>query len=136
MNFKNVGSVIAAVSFLFAQGAIAQTDAPKARADVKAETAAAKKKGELTPAGEGMPQEKMSKKSDKVRADVKAETAAANKKGELTKAGEGAPQEKMAKKTEKSRAQVKTETLAAEKKGDVPPAGEAAAPATTPLKKK
>lgn len=128
MSFKNVGSVIAAVSALLAQGAFAQTDAPKARADVKAETAAAKKKGELTPAGEGKPQEKMAKTSEKVRTDVKAETAAANKKGELAKAGEGPPQEKLPKKTEKARADVKADTVTAKKKGDVVPAGEAAAP--------
>ena len=134
MNFKNIGSVIAAVSALLAQGAMAQTAAPGAtRADVKAETAAAKKKGELTPAGEGMPQEKMAKKSDKSLAEVKAETAAANKKGELAKSGEGAPQEKMAKKSDKARAEVKAETAAAKKKGDIVPAGEAAAP--VPVKK-
>ena len=134
MNFKNVGSVIAAVSALLAQGAFAQTEAPKARADVKAETAAAKKKGELTPAAEGKPQEKMTKTSDNARASVKAETAAANKKGELTKPGEGVPQEKMAKKSDKPRAEVKAETAAAKKKGDVVPAGEAAAPVTAPKK--
>ena len=134
MNFKNVGSVIAAVSALLAQGAIAQTEAPKARADVKAETAAAKKAGDAVPAGDSAKQEKMAKKSDKPRAEVKAETAAANKKGELTKPGEGASaQEKMPKKSDKARAEVKAETAAAKKKGDVVPAGEAAAPA--PVKK-
>ena len=53
MNFKNVASVIAAVSALLAQSAMAQTTPDgKTRADVKAETAAAKKKGELMPPGE------------------------------------------------------------------------------------
>ena len=62
----------------------------KVRADVKSETAAANKKGELTKAGEGAPQEKMAKKTDKARAEVKAETAAAKKKGDVVPAGEGA----------------------------------------------
>jgi hypothetical protein len=133
MNIKNVGSVIVAVSALLAQGAIAQTEAPKSRAQVKAETLAAEKKGDVPPPGDTAKQEKLSKKSDAVRSDVKKETAAANKKGELAKPGEGPPQEKMAKKSDKARAEVKAETAVAKKKGDVVPAGEAAAPA--PVKK-
>ena len=85
MNFKNVGSVIAAVAALLAQSAIAQTEAPKARADVKAETAAAKK----TPAGEGSPAAATEAKSTKTRAERKAETKDAAKAKELTPAGEG-----------------------------------------------
>jgi colicin import membrane protein len=122
MNFKNVGSVIAAVAALLAQGAFAQTATPevKARADVKAETAAAKKKGEVSPGGEGTPQEKPGAKSTKARADVKAETAAAAKKGELTKGGEGMAQEKPGPKSTKARAEVKAEAAAAKKKGEAP----------------
>ena len=91
MNFKNAASVVATVAAFFAQSAIAQT-APdaKTRADVKAETAAAKKKGELVSAGEGTtPTDKTAAKSTKPRAEVKAETAAAKKKGELMPPGEG-----------------------------------------------
>ena len=127
MNFKVVGSLIAAVAALVAQGAFSQTTPPASRADVKAETAAAGKKGELNKPGEGMPQEKASGKSTKTRDDRKAETAAAGKKGELSKPGEGMPQDKAAAKSTKSRAEVKAETADAAKKGQLPVAGEAPA---------
>ena len=57
MNFKSALSVIAAAVALLAQSAYAQAPAAsapaaKARAEVKAETAAANKKGELAPAGD------------------------------------------------------------------------------------
>ena len=53
MNFKNIAVLFAAVSALVAQGAMAQTAAPAARADVKAATVDANKKGDKVPAGEG-----------------------------------------------------------------------------------
>ncbi len=133
MNFKNVASVIAAVSALLAQSAMAQTTPdPKTRADVKAETAAAKKKGEVMPAGESAPQQGAGSKSTKPRADVKAETASAKKKGDLVPAGETTPQDKTAAMSGKPRAEVKAETAAAKKKGELVPAGEGTTP---PLKK-
>ena len=128
MNFKNVATVLAAVSALFAQSAMAQTAAPVTRADVKAETAAAKKKGEAVGAGEAaMPQAKPAGKSEVARADVKAAAAGAKKKGDKTEAGEAVtPQGKPAAKSDKARADVKAETAAAKKKGDTLSAGEAA----------
>ena len=90
MNFKTVASVFAAVTALIAQSAMAQAPVEgKARADVKAETAAAKKKGELVAPGENAAQQAAGAKSTKTRAEVKAETASAKKKGELVAPGEG-----------------------------------------------
>ena len=75
---------------LFAQAQDAtKVDPPKStakRADVKAETRAAAKSGEIKE-GEASAEATMKPKSTKKRADVKAETAAANKAGML-KGGE------------------------------------------------
>ena len=58
----------------------------------KAETAAANKSGQLTPAGQGgAPQAKTTTASTKTREQRKAETVEAQKKGELTPAGQGSP---------------------------------------------
>jgi len=83
MNFKIV-SVIAAVTAFVAQGAFAQAASAPTRADVKAETAAANKKGASTTSKEAVPMAKPDPKATKARADVKAETAAADKKGAST----------------------------------------------------
>ena len=54
---RNVLTVVAAAALsVFAQGTFAQASSPS-RADVKAETKAAQKAGELSPAGEGRYQE-------------------------------------------------------------------------------
>ena len=133
MNFKTVASVFAAVTALIAQSAMAQAPVEgKARADVKAETAAAKKKGELVPPGEGTGQPAAGTKSTKPRADVKAETAAAKKKGELVAPGENAAQQAAGAKSTKTRAEVKAETASAKKKGELVAPGEGTTP---PLKK-
>ena len=129
MNFKNVASVIAAVSALIAQGAMAQTPAAPAgatRADVKSDAAAAKKKGELTPAGEGVgaPPKKAAAKSETSRAAGKAEAAAAKKRGDKTEAGEAGARVATPAKSDTPRAEVKAETAAAKKKGELTPAGE------------
>ena len=90
MTIKNALTLAAAVAALFAQASFAQTTAPAARADVKAETKAAEKAGKLTPAGEAsVPTEKATAKSTKTRAERKAETKDAAKAKELTPAGEG-----------------------------------------------
>jgi hypothetical protein len=71
------------------QSVAAQASAPVSREQRKAETAAANKAGELTPAGGGAaPVAKSTAKgSTKSREQRKAETAAANKAGELTPRG-------------------------------------------------
>ncbi len=95
----------------------------KARADVKAETAAANKAGAI-PKGEGTAATPTAK-STKPRADVKAEASTANKTGATSK-GE-ASMEKPAAKTamtaeEKAaaRAKRKAEAAAANKAGAIP----------------
>ena len=125
MTVKIALSLIAAAVALMAGQAFAQTTPKEDRAAVKAEAAAANKKGELK-AGESAPAApKSDMKSDKKRADVKADAAAAEKKGEI-KAGESAPvATKTEMKSDKARADVKAETKAAVKKGETPKAGEA-----------
>ena len=91
MKIKTAASLIAAAFALLAQGAYAAdaASAPKSRADVKAETAAAAKNKELTPAGEGKQAAPTKAKSDKTRTEVKSDTAALEKQGKLAPAGEG-----------------------------------------------
>ena len=116
MNFKIV-SVIAAVTAFVAQGAFAQAASAPTRADVKAETAAANKKGASTTSKEAVPMAKPDPKATKARADVKAETAAADKAGASTTSKEAVPMAKPDPKATKARADVKAETAAADKKG-------------------
>ncbi len=121
MTMKTALSLIAAAVALMAGQAYAQTD----RAAVKAEAAAANKKGELKPGEAGTPVAKPDPKAAPKRTDVKAEAAASEKKGEQ-KAGEAAPGGTKAEmKSDKKRADVKEETKAAVKKGETPKAGEA-----------
>jgi hypothetical protein len=75
---------VALVGSAFAQGA----DAPKSRADVKAETRAAEKAGKLVPAGEGPIAPTPSRQSNTTRAQRKADTLHARKAGELESTGE------------------------------------------------
>jgi len=69
------------------------TGSTVSREQRKAETAAANKSGELTPAGQGgAPQPKTTKTtSSKTREQRKAETVEARKQGELVPAGQGSP---------------------------------------------
>ena len=63
-------------------------DTPRSRADVKAETRALEKSGQLTPAGEGSPASADANfKSTKTRSERKAETVLAAKHHELQPAG-------------------------------------------------
>jgi len=110
------------------QPAMAQTNsAPESRAQVKSETRAAEKAGELVPAGEG-PEFKVSTKSTKTRAQREAETLAARKAGTLEPAGDGgilvADRKTEAQRTTVNRAARKAETRAEEKAGLLTPAGE------------
>jgi len=128
MKIKTAASLIAAAFALLAQGAYAAdaASAPKSRADVKAETQQAAKKGDLAPAGEGkMPITPASKKSDTTRAAVKGDTASAEKAGKLAPAGEGKTAITPASKTsDTTRPAVKDATKDAAKKGELTPAGE------------
>lgn len=88
MNHLLVSLSLALCALVGAQGAIAQASAPT-RAEVKKETAAANKAGQI-PAGEGPAYAPpISKQTDRSRAEVKKETAAANKAGQIPGTGVG-----------------------------------------------
>jgi FlaG/FlaF family flagellin (archaellin) len=129
MKMKNVLTVVAAAAFaVFAQGAFAQASAPASRADVKSETKAAEKAGQLTPAGQGAaPMEKSTTKSTKTRAERKAETKMARDAGTLKPAGEaaGIKSGTPSAGSDTTRADRKATTKAAAKAGGLQPAGEA-----------
>lgn len=124
-------AALAAVATFCWQSAMAQASAPLSRAQVKVETRAAEKAGQLTPAGQGgAPMAKASEPGPaKTRAQRKAETLEARKAGTLAPAG---PTQKadiadQARKSTKSRGERKAETLEAAKKGELVPAGEGGA---------
>lgn len=139
MNFNTIGYAIAVAAALLAQGANAQTTAPdqKTRAEVKAETAAAIKKGELpkNTDSEGKGQDKAAPKSTTPRAEVKAETANAAKKGDMSKAGEGVAIKEAPTKSTTTRAELKGEVAAAKKRGEQPLEEGSMPPPATPAKK-
>jgi Domain of unknown function (DUF4148) len=88
MNHLLASLSLALCALVGAQGAMAQASAPT-RADVKKETAAANKAGQIS-AGEGPAYAPpISKQTDRPRADVKKETAAANKAGQIPGTGVG-----------------------------------------------
>jgi hypothetical protein len=126
---------MAAIGFAtaWASAAYAATDGtPVSRADVKEQTRAANKAGELLAAGELNAADKpMPVTSSKSRAQQKAEVLAANRNGALGASGENlykgynvAPREALAHST-KTRAERKTETLQAARNHQLMPAGEA-----------
>jgi hypothetical protein len=85
-------ATLATAAALAWQSAAAQASGPVTREQRKAETAAANKSGQLTPAGQGAaPQAKTTTASTKTREQRKAETVEAQKKGELVPAGQGGP---------------------------------------------
>ena len=90
MKTKLVLGAVAAAVAVFSQGAFAQAASSPSRADVKAQTKAAEKSGQLTPAGEATGSVTPSKSSTVDRSQRKADTKAANKAGKLTPAGEAA----------------------------------------------
>ena len=91
--FILVATLATAATLAWQSAAAQQASAPVSREQRKAETAAANKSGELTPAGQGgAPQPKTTKTtSSKTREQRKAETVEARKQGELVPAGQGSP---------------------------------------------
>lgn len=124
MKLKVTLSLAAAALALLTNNAFAQAASAPDRAAVKADTAAAKKKGELLPAGEGMPTTK-TEKSMKSKEEAKAATKDAKAKGELPKTGEAGAAPAATAKSTKTKAEAKAETADAKKKGELAPAGEA-----------
>ena len=87
-------AALATMPMLAWQSAAAQASAPVTREQRKAETAAANKAGQLTPAGVGgAPVAKSAAPSGSsvTREQRKAATVEAQKKGELVPAGPGSP---------------------------------------------
>jgi hypothetical protein len=126
-----VGMAGLACAAAFGPVAFAQTDStPASRTEVKQETRAANKSGQLLPAGEVNAADKQKPAaSTKTRAQRKAETLEAAKKGDLQSPGQSlykthmSQQKAMANST-KTRAERKAETRQAAKEGKLPPAGE------------
>lgn len=111
-----------------------QTDSTSpSRAEVKAQTRAANKAGQIT-SGEATPPEKQAPTvSTKSRAQRKAETMESRRKGELLSPGEATYKTNMSQqgataKSNKTRAERKDETAEAVKEGKLGPVGEAAEP--------
>ena len=128
MSIRSIPLAIALV--VLSSPAWAQTTtAPRSRADVKAETAAAERAGSLTPAGEGRPTDgRSTSKSTKTRAERKAETQQARKNKELTPPGDVAEQKAdvalRSQKSTKTRTERKAETRHDIATGQLVPAGE------------
>jgi hypothetical protein len=110
-------------------GAQTTDSTPASRAEVKEQTRAANKAGQI-PSGEATPGEKQAPtKSTKTRAQRKAETMEARRKGELVSPGEATyksnmSQQKATAQSTKTRAERKAETVEAAKQGKLPPGGE------------
>ena len=126
-------SIVTAVAPLVLSPAHAEPPSgPNWRAEVKAETRAAQRAGELTPAGEGVRREPPTAPSTKTRSERKAEALQARKAGEFRKAGlepEWKEQRAAARvPSTTSRAGRKQSTLAAARAGQLTPAGEAVSP--------
>ena len=124
-------AALATAATLAWQSAAAQdsASAPVSREQRKADTAAANKAGQLTPAGQGgAPVSKSAATAGSAvsRDQRKADTAAANKAGQLAPAGatQKADVADAARKPTKTREQRKVETDEARKKGELTPAGE------------
>ena len=121
---------LAAIALAFAPMAFGQDSAAPTRAEVKAETRALEKSGQLTPAGEGSPVNPAETNfhPTKTRADRKAETRLAEKNHQLTPAGSAAQwkydQALRAQPTQRSRPERKAETRLAAKERQLTPAGE------------
>ena len=106
---KTLSLIVTTMAFVVTQGAIAQ-DAPKTRADVKAETKASKATGAMpVPTEVGAPPAMAASKSMTTRAEVKAETKQAKSEGKMAVPTEtGSPASAPRKMpSEKSRAEVK-----------------------------
>jgi len=117
---KTLSLVAAAAAFVLTQTAFAQDAAPKARAEVKAETKKAKADGAMGGNTEGSAATPAAK-SATTRAEVKAETKAAKAEGKMAAPTEvGSPASAPRKQpSEKTRAEVKADTAKAMKDGSL-----------------
>jgi hypothetical protein len=128
MNTTAIARLVA-VAAVFAAAAAQADDTPRSRADVRAETLAAMKAGEIV-SGEGTPTPSVVA-STKTREERKAETLVARSKGELVHAGistyrASISQQTATAKSTKTRVERKGETMDAIKNKQVMQPGEAA----------
>jgi hypothetical protein len=113
MKMKTTLSLVAAAAVaLLSFGAMAQE---KSRAEVKEETKAANKAGQIPSGEQAAPTPKP--KSTKARSDVKSETKTANKSGDI--ATGDMPAKTAKPKSTAARSDVKAETKAANKAGEI-----------------
>ena len=122
-----LAAVAVLVASLASSAVLAQASAPLSRTEVKAQTRAAAKAGELMPAGEGGARvEASDAKSTLTRAERKEATLEARKAGTLAPAGvnQKADVALQAASSTKTRTERKAETQQAVKKGELIPAGE------------
>ena len=116
------------IGFAACIAANAQTGgSPLLRSDVKEQTRAAQRSGQLAPAGEG-PQFPVPKSSSKTRAQRKSETISAREAGSLEAAGDAADErvdrQIRSQPSTVSRETRKAETRAAQQSRTLTPAGE------------
>ena len=130
LNLKHwaaLGAIALAASTAFAADAPART-----RAEVDAQTLAARADGTLVPAGEGVDTRgpALPVRSALTRTDVMADVLAARASGRLMAAGEATelPTSNLATGPTLARASVKADVLAARASGDLVPAGEGLIP--------
>jgi hypothetical protein len=118
-------AAVAVAGSLACQGAAAQAASSPSRADVKAETRAAAKTGEMDAGVRGGPKPKSTGTSTMTRAERKKATAEANKAGELEGAGVRGPGgPAVTSNSNTTRADRKKATAEANKKGELVPAGQ------------
>lgn len=124
LSIRSTTPVFIAVAAGFVCASVwAQSSASPSRAEVNAETRAAEKAHQLTPAGEGSPAPAPEARSTKTRGERKAETLEARKTGQLHRTGLE-PEYKEARALAKmpsttTRAERKATTKAAEKSGQL-----------------
>jgi hypothetical protein len=127
-SFASLGALALAASSAFAADPAATANGPRERAEVIAETRAARSAGALAPAGEHVVPA-VAVVPDAVartRSEVQAEVRSARASGELIAAGEAEefPALQAARGPVLARAEVKSEVLAARRAGELIPAGE------------
>jgi len=115
---------VAIAGSLACQVAAAQAASSPSRADVKAETAAAAKTGEMGAGVHGGPKPKTTGTSTMTREERKKTTAEASKTGEMGAGVHGGPKPKSTGTSTTTRAERKKSTAEANKKGELAPAGD------------
>ena len=131
-----LATAVACGTALAATTVLAQASAPLSRAEVKAETRAAAKAGQLTPAGQGGVRPSVAASGPTMtRAQRKAAVLEARRNGTLAPPGSTQKADVAIQKapSTRSRAERKAQTRAEERAGEMVPAGQGS-PSPTPPK--